>query len=509
MKALHFPSLRTDGLIGILGLGETGLSAAQWCLDGGARVRLLDTREQMDIRSQLEGDLSQVEIVLGDLALRAEALQDIRMLVISPGLSPLQTEIAQFLQWAQEQGIELVNEIELFARALEDLRAQGHEARVLAVTGTNGKTTVVSLLAHVLRAAGLTVCAAGNISPAALTALRDCLRAGQLPQVWLIELSSFQLVYTNSLRCDAATVLNISQDHLDWHGSMSAYVQAKAKLFELSRVQVFNRDDTQVVGMLANPNALSTRGFSAHAPERAGDLGLVLEAGLWWLSAMDKVEPELPSSSRKAPSSVVASEAQRVSGPVNKLMPAEALQIKGRHNALNALAVLALARELGLGWSELLHALRSYTGEPHRLQLVRVMQGVSYFDDSKGTNVGATVAALNGLEQPLILIAGGLAKGQDFSPLAQLMSPKVKAVLLMGQDAALLADALANTGVPLLLQSTLEQAVATAVEMAVQGDAVVLSPACASMDMFRNYQHRGECFVSALTDIALDKGEAA
>lgn len=509
MNTAYTSSFPTMGLTAILGLGETGVAAAQWCLDQGAALRLLDTRAHIDILDQLQGSKENIEQWLGERALSREALNEVTTVVISPGLSPLDPAIAQFLAWAQQLQIEVISEIELFARAIVQLGKQGYAPQLIAVTGTNGKTTVASLLAHVLRAAGLQVCTAGNISPAALTALRQHVQANTLPQVWILELSSFQLETTYNLRCDAGVVLNLTQDHLDWHGSMQAYAQAKAKIFAFSQVQVFNRDDAQVCAMLPNTNAASTRGFSIHSPEYVGDLGLGLEGGVEWLlaaEATDFIEQE-PSSRKRLAGTTDA--APRPKGRVNKLMPVEALQLKGRHNALNALAVLALARVLDLSWSDVLHALRTYHGEPHRLELVRLLQGVSYFDDSKGTNVGATVAALNGLDQPLILIAGGLGKGQDFAPLATAVQNKVKAVLLIGQDAALIQAALQDTGVEILRQDSLEQAVRSAAELAQPGDAVVLSPACASMDMFRNYQHRGQVFVEALTELALDQGEAA
>lgn len=509
MSNYTFPSIRTDGLIAILGLGETGVAAAQWCLDQGGRLRLLDTREQVDGLAQLQAGSDQFECLFGPAALSQQALEGVHTLVLSPGLSPLEPAIAQFLALAVEHNIELVGEIELFARALRDLREQGVPLQVLAVTGTNGKTTVCRLVAHMLQAAGLAVKTAGNIGPAALAALRDCVLQQTLPQVWVIELSSFQLEYTRSLACRAAVVLNVSQDHLDWHGSLQAYAQAKAKLYSMSEIQVFNRDDKCVQAMIENPDGEFARGFSLHPPLRQGDLGLGQQAGVEWLLSCDAIEPDPHVSARfrQAESAGIAS--VRPEGRINRLMPAEALQMKGRHNALNALAALALARSLDLNWSDLLHALRTYHGEPHRLELVRVMHGVSYFNDSKGTNVGATVAALGGLDQPVILIAGGLGKGQDFSPLASAVSRHVKAVVLIGKDAVEIAQALSMCTVPVQYMTSLELALQAAVSLAQAGDAVLLSPACASMDMFRNYEHRGQCFIDALTEIALDQGEAA
>lgn len=509
MNALSFPSIRTDGVWLILGMGETGLAAARWCIAQGATVRLADTRAQvqgLEELSCLAG--SDLDCRMGEQALHVASLHDVHTVVISPGLSPLEAPIAAFLALAREQGAEVIGEIELFARALKDLAEQGRDSRVLAVTGTNGKTTVTAMTRHMLDQAGVSARAVGNISPAALTALYQALQEDDLPQVWVVELSSFQLESTASLQAEAGVVLNISQDHLDWHGGMQAYVKAKARLFSFCRVAVVNRDDPAVMSMVDDAALETVRSFGLGKPELTGDMGLGLDGGVEWLLASDPQDFDLPLAAprrRKGDQGPVV----RPAGRLNRLMPVEALQIKGRHNALNALAALILARSLGLGWAELLNGLRSYKGEPHRVELVRVIDGVQYLDDSKGTNVGASVAALRGLDQRVWLIAGGLGKGQDFEPLALAARKGVAEAFLIGQDAAQVAQALQAQGVAHRFCDGLDTAVRQAAEQARSGDVVLLSPACASMDMFKSYHHRGLCFVAAVTELALDKGEAA
>jgi len=331
---------------------------------------------------------------------------------------------------------------------------------------------------------------------------------GILPQAWVLELSSFQLHSTHSLQPSAATVLNVTQDHLDWHGSMDAYAADKARIFGDNTVRVLNRDDPLVMNM-TKPGAIVSS-FGMGEPTKAGDFGLVDENGMLWLAnAMAVEDDEKPEGRRrkKDPKEVVEQPFQ-----LKRLMPADALRIRGLHNALNGLAALALCRAVDLPLAPLLHGLREYTGEPHRVELVTTIQDVEYYDDSKGTNVGATVAALNGLghggkPNRLLLIAGGDGKGQDFSPLAEPLAKYGRAVFLIGRDAGAIRSAVTDSGVELIDCATLEEAVEKAGAMAQGGDAVLLSPACASLDMFRNYAHRAGVFVDAVRELALSRGE--
>jgi UDP-N-acetylmuramoylalanine--D-glutamate ligase len=322
----------------------------------------------------------------------------------------------------------------------------------------------------------------------------------------VLELSSFQLHTTFSLQADAATVLNLTQDHLDWHGSMDAYAADKARIFGTDTVRVLNRDDALVMRMAA-PDAPAFT-FGTGEPLEPDSFGLLNERGVLWLAnaVANDDEPVKKLKKGELPAPVELT--------VNRLMPADALKIRGLHNASNALAALALCRACGLPLAPLLHGLREYAGEPHRVELVASIDGVDYYDDSKGTNVGATVAALEGLgkafagqDQQILLIAGGDGKGQDFAPLALPASRYVRAVLLIGRDAPSVRAAIEPTGVPCFDLPGLPEAVRRAAGLARAGDCVLLSPACASLDMFTNYAHRAQVFVDAVRDIALEKGQ--
>lgn len=493
----------------VLGLGETGLAMAQWLLRAGAHLRVADTREAPERLPQLQAlsdQPGQIEFI-GD-AFTGALLDGMDVMTVSPGLSP-QRELQELLPVAAEKSIPVWGEIELFARALVTLKAEReYQPKVIAITGTNGKTTVTSLTGLLVERAGLTVKVAGNISPAVLDVLRECLDQETLPQVWVLELSSFQLHTTHSLQADVATVLNITQDHLDWHGNLQAYCADKARIFGEHTLQVLNRDDAQVMAMArSHGNVIS---FGVDAPRQLGDMGLLNEHGMGWLATANPAEdaPVVTSSRRKK------KEVEEIATIVTRLMPTDALQIRGQHNAANALAALALCRGIGLSFAPLLHGLRDYKGEPHRVEQVATIAGVDYIDDSKGTNVGATVAALKGLGQQsdalhkrIILIAGGEGKGQDFSPLADPVERYTKTVILIGKAKEELQQALAITAVPLHDVATLEMAVQAASELATEGDIVLLSPACASLDMFRNYTHRAQVFVDAVREIALARGE--
>lgn len=508
MTPFSFPSIATDRPVLILGLGETGMAAARWCARQGAALRIVDTRETPKGLEAFQLALADadVEYRLGAHQLNADVLRGVSQVVISPGLSPLSEPVRGFLDLAQAAGVEVVGEIELFARALSDMAAQGYTPKVLSVTGTNGKTTVTAMVRHLLAHCGVSVRAAGNISPAALNALMAALDQAQLPDAWVLELSSFQLETTRSLAPDAAVVLNITQDHLDWHGSLQAYADAKAHLLTMAKVAVVNRDDALVAAMVDSLDGVDVRSFGRGAPELVGDFGFVSEHGMSWLCVAEVTDFDMPQPVRrkKRPDAV-----RRESGRVNRLMPVEALKVRGMHNAMNALAALALVRELDLGWADLLHGLRDYAGEPNRTEFVRNVAGVDFINDSKGTNVGATVAALEGLGQQAVLIAGGLGKGQDFSVLAPVVRTYASGVVLIGQDAVQIENALKTTGVAIVHAQSMSDAVQAAMRMASAGQAVLLSPACASMDMFQDYAHRARAFIDAVQALAMDHGEVA
>ncbi len=335
-----------------------------------------------------------------------------------------------------------------------------------------------------------------------------------LPQVWVLELSSFQLDGVVGFEPSAAAVLNITQDHLDWHGDMPSYARAKGRIFGEQAVMVINRDDPEVEALVpapvqvkqgrGRPSKLVERHvvrFGLDAPRRPGDFGLVVENGMAWLVRARELEEGVKR--RKG------EEEEPLS--LQRLMPADALRVRGRHNAANALAALALASSIDCPLAPMLHGLREYRGEPHRVEFVTAIQGMDFYDDSKGTNVGATVAAVLGLgvdraPAKLVMILGGDGKGQDFSPLATPMAVHARAAALIGRDAAQIEAALQGTGVPMQRHDSLEAATRWALEQAHAGDSVLLSPACASLDMFRNYAHRAEVFIQTVHELAQDQG---
>lgn len=619
-----------DSIVLVLGLGESGLAMARWCAGHGAQVRVWDSREQAPQDAALREHVPSAQRLSG--ALGDDALQGVQLVLKSPGLSPTDERIASLIALARQTGVPVQGELDLFARALADLKAErGYAPKVIAITGTNGKTTTTSMAAQLIERADKRVAVAGNIGPTMLQTLADTLAAEpvpevvpeapvveppapvpddevaeaaedraaeliqplegdaqsamastaeasvavsepvtesadvpesesgiepetasvqqaaaespsvadddaptgggppphlipppppgpvfeHLPEVWVLELSSFQLDGVQGFEPSAATVLNVTQDHLDWHGSMEAYVAAKARIFGQHAVMVINRDDpvTEKMvpapvpgkGRFAKPVERRVVRFGLDAPKLPGDFGLIVENGIAWLVRAMEADETIKKPRKGA---VVEPEDLHI----QRLMPADALRVRGRHNAANALAALALATAIGCPLAPMLHGLREYAGEPHRVEFIALVNGVEAYDDSKGTNVGATVAALYGLGEDkapskLIVILGGDGKGQDFSPLAMPVQRHVRAVASLGRDAEAIEQALRDTGVPVQRHDTLEAATRWCFERAHAGDAVLLSPACASLDMFRNYAHRAEVFVNEVRALAAASGE--
>ena len=627
----------------ILGLGASGLAMARWCAGRGVRVRVWDSRANPPQAAALAAEVPDSVFVSGDLP--ASAIDGVSRVYKSPGLAPSDPRLAALMEAARAADVPVRGELDLFVEALAQLKAErGYAPRVLAITGTNGKTTTTSLAGQLVERAGRRVAVAGNIGPtmldtlaaalaeqaeadaiaaeeaaaeAAAQAAADAAQAAEqaaaqdaaaaqrgaaeplvaadtasedvptdlkepatdedadlpalaaldgvdpesladaeppadepgepattapddeappialvpppppepvfshLPQVWVLELSSFQLDGVRHFAPSAAVVLNVTQDHLDWHGSMAAYAKAKAQVYGLEpgaeTILVVNRDDPAVEAMVPEPVVIkpAARGqrsrtvarrvvrFGLDAPRAPGDFGLVEENGMAWLVRAMEVDPTLKRKPGELDDIVL-----------NRLMPADALRIRGRHNASNALAALALCTAIGLPLAPLLHGLREYRGEPHRVEPVGQVGDVEFFDDSKGTNVGATVAALAGLgldraPHKLVVILGGDGKGQDFAPLAEPLRRHARAAATIGKDAPALEAVLATASVPFERHATLQEATRWALAQAQPGDAVLLSPACASLDMFRDYKHRADVFCEALRELAGDEGDVA
>jgi UDP-N-acetylmuramoylalanine--D-glutamate ligase len=440
----------------IVGLGRTGISCARYLRTRGWRLAVTDTRQKPPELAGLAALDPTIPLSVGGLDTRL--LDGADCVVASPGVSLS----APFFVEAGRRGVEIVGDIELFARAAA--------APVVGITGTNGKSTVTTLVGRMAERAGLRVRVGGNLGEPALDLLDARAAAPTLQtQLYVLELSSFQLDATTSLDLKAATVLNVSPDHLDRYPTVAAYADSKARIFARCETAVINLDDPLVVAM---PRAgQKTVSFSLRASIGA-DYAVATRDGEWWLTRRDEA-----------------------------LLPVSAMKIKGLHNAANALASLALGDALGLSMPAMLEELATFTGLPHRSQWVADVHGVTYINDSKGTNVGATIAAVSGMQGPLVMIVGGDGKNQDFAALADAFRGKVRHTVLIGRDAAAIAVALKGV-CTLEMCSSLEDAVRTAAKAAQPGDTVLLSPACASLDMFRDYTHRGAVFTQAVKELA-------
>jgi UDP-N-acetylmuramoylalanine--D-glutamate ligase len=437
----------------VLGAGLTGLSLARYLVHEGATVRVADTRDAPPRAADLIAALPGVPLSTGPLTDATFAGAD--LIAISPGVAKDQPPIAA----AVARGAELVGDIELFARALPAA------PKVLAITGTNGKTTVTALTGALCRAARLTTVVAGNIGDAVLDVLPKYLGGAPWPDVFVLELSSFQLETTSSLRPTAAAVLNISENHLDRYAGIDDYAAAKARIFAGSGVQVLNRDDARSFSMRIARRPLES--FGGGVPAAEGEWGLVRFDRTTWLAHGGGL-----------------------------LVPTSSLSLVGRHNALNALAALALVSTIARIDRDVLDALKAFEGLPHRMQRIAEAGRVVFIDDSKATTIVATQAALDGIERPAVLIAGGDGKGQDFRPLKSSVDADCRAVLLIGRDAPQIASALEGTPAQVEMVGTLDAAVDRAIKLAEPGDAVLLSPACASLDQFASYVERGEKFAA-------------
>ena len=470
-----YPATLKSRTVLVLGLGDTGLATVRWLRAQGARVRVADTRTQPPHAEVLRREAPEVDLLTGPFT-RA-SFEGQSLIVASPGVPLAEPEVAAALA----RGQEVVGDVELFARTLQSLP---QPPQVVAITGANGKTTVTTMVGEMVRAAGLNTAVIGNIGTPVLAALNTEKPA----EVYVLELSSFQLETTHSLALRAATVLNITEDHLDRYADMDAYTAAKARIFAHCQLRVLNREDPRSLAM-AGPGAVT---FGLDAPPTARDWGL----GFFWGQTPNRGLSPKDSD-------------EWICCGTTPVMDLAKLPLTGRHNAANAMAALALCDALGIPRPVSVQALQSFKGLPHRVERVASVAGVTYFDDSKGTNVGATVAALTGMTTPVVLIAGGDGKGQDFAPLRAALARHARALVLIGRDAPRIAAAVAGCGVPIEHARDMDDAVRQAARLAQQGDAVLMSPACASFDMFNNYLHRAEVFIAAVQALQQKTGGRA
>ena len=436
----------------VVGLGESGLAMAKWLHRQGAVVRVADSRVSPPNVDALANVAPGAQLLAGPFS--AEAFAWAELVALSPGVPKAMPEIAAVND-------KIVSEIELFAAGV---RAQVPGSQIIAITGSNGKTTTTALTAHMLNSAGIPAIACGNISPSALDALMDAQDGGQLPEVWVVELSSFQLETTHHLKAESATVLNLSEDHLDrYEGSMANYAAAKSRVFHGKGAMILNRDDDWSMANGRCGRKMTT--FGLNPAPRGIDYGLVDGAIVRGKTALLRLDE---------------------------------MALTGLHNAANAMAALALCEAVGVAPERLLAGLKTFKGLPHRVEQVAEIKGVIYVDDSKGTNVGATLAAIEGMGRKVAIVLGGDGKGQDFSPLKAALAAHGRAVALIGRDAGAIAAAIDGCGVTQYRAADMADAVKWLAAKAKDGDCVLLSPACASLDMYRNYAHRADAFIAAV-----------
>lgn len=437
----------------VAGLGKTGLSIARYLEQKNKDFVVFDTRQQAPGLTEFQAEFPHIPVYLHDIP--ASLLEQVTDIICSPGLS-LDTP---FLKQALQRGVAVYGDIECLAREIN--------TPVIAITGTNGKSTVTTLVGEMAKAAGMNVAVAGNIGTPVLDMLQDAASY----DLWVLELSSFQLDLTYSLAPVAATILNVSPDHLDRHHTIEAYTQAKQRIYHQAKIALYNRDDRATVPAEAYHDISQLSSFGKDNPTQ-DNWGLVTQGSSVYLAK-----------------------------GADRIIAVDSLLIKGVHNWFNALAACALADAAGIARTCIVRVLQEFSGLPHRCQWVRSLEGVDWINDSKGTNIGATISAINGIggsmQGKIVLIAGGQGKGADFHDLASPVADFVRSIVLIGEDADKMEAALADC-VPVTRSSSLEHAVALAKTKAQPGDVVLLSPACASLDMFRDFNHRGDVFASSV-----------
>lgn len=471
----------------IIGLGESGSASAKWLSEKEIKLRLVDEKDDTLNINLLKKDLSKcnVEFFLkyrdyDNLSL----LDGISHIIISPGISILNSHFSYLIDHAYKKNITIISEIELFSLLLKDLyKTQKYKPKIIAITGTNGKTTVTSLTSFLLNSYGKYTIAAGNIGLSALGSLSDSIKNNNLPDIWVLELSSFQLTTTFTLEPDVSTILNITQDHIDWHIDMKRYIKSKFSIFKNAETIIINRDDLHTMDNITHIKNKKMYSFGRNPPTNVGDIGIMKNNNEYLLIYKDN-------------------KGNNCNENMKFIIKTSELKIKGSFNFLNVAASLLLIKAIGIPIENVRSCLSIYQGEPHRNMFIDRICGVDYIDDSKATNIGATVAALEAYSNRKILILGGISKNQDFSLLLPFLKEHVRLVILIGKDAYIIANVLKKGDISYCHAIDMKDAINKAFRNAIKGDIVLLSPACSSLDMFLNYSHRGNVFAQEVNKLS-------
>ncbi|CAM8404123.1 MurD UDP-N-acetylmuramoylalanine-D-glutamate ligase [Candidatus Methylopumilus universalis] len=434
----------------VVGLGDTGQSVLHFLANKECDIQAIDTRLAIDNFDEIKEKFKDIKFSIGE-KFNDDIINDVELIIISPGVSLRES----YLQTALNRGIPVIGDIEIFALV------KPVSSKVIGITGSNGKTTVTSLVGDLLKAAGISVIVGGNIGIPILNTLNK-----KAPEAYVLELSSYQLETTYSLALEAAVVLNISEDHMDRYGSIEEYAKAKYRIFNHAKNTILNRDDDYLKSKI-NESSVT---FGNHLDEK--NYG-IKKSGNQYFIAKGNAE----------------------------IISLDEIKLKGAHNILNIMAALALCESFMISKDVIKKVLSQFKAPPHRVEYINSISGIDFYNDSKGTNVGATIAAIHSMTKPILLIAGGDGKSQNFKPLIGPSKGKVKNIALIGKDAKIMQEVFSGGVIPTTVEKNLESAIIKSFELAEAGDVVLLSPACASTDMFKNYVHRGEVFKDCVSKL--------
>ncbi|AWD32660.1 UDP-N-acetylmuramoylalanine--D-glutamate ligase [Candidatus Kinetoplastibacterium sorsogonicusi] len=470
-------NINQNSVILILGLGISGKAVAHWFAKNNIPIRLVDQNLNLSITKKEFAKYKNIDYVINHNNIFS-VLHNVSKIVVSPGISLGNSSFSNLLNLAIKNNIEIISEIEVFAQALLNLKKKNnYQPKVIAITGTNGKTTVTTLTSFLINSYGLYAVAVGNIGKSAISVLEYAIISNNLPDVWVIELSSFQLTTTYNLHIDVATILNISPDHIDWHLNLDNYIKSKISIAKNAKILIINRDDEYILNNLNSINSKNIYSFGISKPKYTNDMGIINHN-------CKKLLVSYHSFNK-----------------YSYIIDSDLLFIKGIHNYLNVLAALLLIRSIGIPIEKIFSFLPKYLGESHRNTFICRINNVDYINDSKATNIGATIAALNSYNNKKVLILGGISKGQDFSLLLPFLK-NIRIIILIGIDAYHIAKILDNDNITYIYANNMKEAVIKAYQNACEGDIVLLSPACSSLDMFSSYKQRGETFSQEVLQLA-------